>query len=615
MAVFINLKTRAMGRKTGFAGAAVSPRRRASIGQILYVSFFLMILVPILLVTFFAVRSFNQVLLNNINTRTMQTLEQVSYTMDSELRKMVYTVASIANDEKVMATATQLRRSPLKSQYAVSRELDHQLHNYLHYTPDIASVTFFYAKSGTYSYKQDLNLSEAQWRQMDWYRETLGSRNKVHVYGGPESQPLNAKSNLYISAAVSPKYNLLFYDVENILFRFQASVLQRLLQSNVPSPGEFFVADKNGKLITSTANLPDNRPLSAYSYLGQALSGTYKGQYTDTINGRKAYILYLTSAQTGWKIVHTLDYEELFRQSKEVYRRTMLVSTIGLVFFLIVSFFLVRSMVKPISRLVRQMNRVKKGDMSAQIEASGPAEIFVLGSTFNDMVQRIQELMVEKEEKEKQKSKAEITALQSQINPHFLVNTLNSIRIMAMMTKSEHIRNMTDSLIHLLSSSFNRGGAYNTFREEIALLHHYMNIMKVRYGDRFDLDVEAEEGILGSYILKLMLQPIVENAIVHGLHEKEGKGAIKVSIRLEQDETVVVTVEDDGVGADMSEAWLDSGKDLFTGIGLSNVHRRIRLNYGERYGLTLSSEPGAGTMVVLHLPNVTDLPEEAEPGE
>jgi two-component system sensor histidine kinase YesM len=586
--------------------------KRWHIATTLYVSFFLMIILPIFFVTWFAVRSFNSVLFENVTSRAMQTLEQVSYSLDSEASRIVNTVATIANDEKVFATATNLHSKNQQTSYEASVELDYQLSNYFHYTSDIVAAMFFYRDGGIYYYKQFLGLRENELRASDWYKKSRTDMNRVHLFGAGANLQKGTTGRMDITAAVAPGYSPSFYAVENVYFIFRGGVFQQLLRTQVPEPGYFLVLSEDGTVITASEDGLIRDGASRLPAVQEALHRT-RGDYVVKDHGKQSFVIYLTSEKTGWKYIHVIPYEEMLSDVRQVYNRTMLVSSLGLLVFLIASFFLVRSMAKPIKSLVRQMNRLKTGNFQeVRIEASGPVEVYVLGSSFNEMTARIEELIRQREEKEAQRSRAEITALQSQINPHFLVNTLNAMKIMAIMSKSANIQSMTEALMYLVSSAFDRGGSHTTVGEEFQLLEHYFTIMRIRYGDRFEVHRDIEEQIMNVFMLRLLLQPLVENSIVHGFHGLNRKGIISIRGRRMGDDRIEFVVEDNGKGFDGELEFLEreQSRDTFNGIGLRNVHRRVQLNYGTEFGLTVTSIIGEGTRISLLLPLLVEKPDQ-----
>lgn len=592
-------------------------KKRAFMGRwhmatVLYVSFVVFILLPIFIVTWFSVRSFNHVLFDNVTTRAMQTLEQVSYTVDKETSRMINTIATIANDDKLFATATSIHKQANQNQQAsheASMELDHQLSNYFHYTSEIISAVFFYRDGGTYAYKQSLGLQEDELRHAHWYEQTLDKVNKVQIFGAEDNLHPGSSGHMEITASISPKFPDSFNGVENVYFIFRGSVLQQLLRTQVSESGYFLVISPNGSIISSSSDELIMNQTSSHPLLKQAMS-EQTGNYVQSEAGKQSFVSYLTSSQTGWKYIHVMPYDQMLASVKQVYNRTMLVSTVALIVFLFASWFWVRSMAKPILTLVRQMSRVKMGNFQVQLEASGPIEIYVLGHSFNEMTLRIQELIKEREIKEDERLNAEMSALQSQIGPHFLVNTLNAIKIMALMAKAPHIQKMTESLMHLVSSAFNRGGSYTTVREELQLLDDYFAIMRIRYGDRFEVHTEVEDEICQSMMLKLLLQPLVENSIVHGFHGLDRKGIIQIRGYKIGDRHFGITIRDNGNGFELEKELSTSKQrgDSFNGIGLTNVRSRIELQYGHEGRLMVRSEQGIGTQMELVLPLLADCP-------
>ncbi len=593
-------------------------KNRWSISKILNTSFFLMITVPILLVTLYSVKSLNSILLNNTTSQAMQTLEQQSGSFDSKARMIINTASAIANDDQVISTSAAIdKNDKALSQFDLRKALDKQLNNYFHYTPDVASVLFFYKGQGSYAYKRNMDVDVAGLRRMDWYAEAESQKNRVHFMGIQESAASLRDGGNYFTAAVSPKYSTLFYNVEMIYFVFRPSDFMERLDVSRGDGGDIYVVTPEGKVIASNDGKALQEGMGSYTYLQSALSGD-RGSYVKSVNDVQSFVIYTTS-DLGWKYVKVVPYERIIDQVKSVFGRIILFSVGGLIVFLIASYWLVRSIVNPIVRLFKGMAAIKSGNLKTQLEASGPLEIYVLGHAFNDMVANMDRLFVEVKDQEDQKRLAEIRALQSQINPHFLLNTLNTIKLMAAISKAENIQRMTEALTKLLSSTFNRGGMYATVGEEISLLDDYFQIMKIRFGDLFDIHYEVDPAIEQAYILKLMLQPIIENAIIHGMHERETRGNISIFGEL-VDGCCRFTIEDDGVGIREQELPLilkrgEKSKESFSGLGLRNVHERIRLNYGEPYGLKITSVWGEGTNVVVLLPLLWEPPQAKEKEE
>ena len=276
---------------------------------------------------------------------------------------------------------------------------------------------------------------------------------------------------------------------------------------------------------------------------------------------------------------------------------------------ILIIWLLTRRITKPIQILTRHIRKISEtNDFSSnpQIEASQD-EIGEIGKSINQMTSHIQALLEEREAIYEQKKNVEINLLQSQINPHFLYNTLDSIRWMAAIQGSKNIEQLTGALEHLLRNVAKGIGGKITLREELALVEDYVHIQKVRYVEIFDYFCEVPEELLDCLIIKFTLQPIVENAILHGIEPTGEFGEIRICAR-EQEGDLFISIEDNGTG--MSEQELQdliaslSGpvKNSMSGIGVSNVDARLKLNYGSSYGLTYESTPGKFTRVTIHIP-------------
>ncbi|MEG2957551.1 MAG: sensor histidine kinase, partial [Christensenellaceae bacterium] len=212
----------------------------------------------------------------------------------------------------------------------------------------------------------------------------------------------------------------------------------------------------------------------------------------------------------------------------------------------------------------------------------------------------IHELMLRIKSEERQKRKAELNFLQAQINPHFLYNTLDSIVWMAE-TNHKDVVKMTESLAKLFRLSLSKGKEIIKIRDEVSHVENYLIIQKMRYTNKFDFKIDVEEQILDMQTLKLILQPLVENAIYHGIKNTRHKGNILIKGRLVMD-NVLLQVMDDGAGIEHTKAAMLLSDDNKKGIGIKNVDERIKLYYGEQYGLEINSERDIGTVVDIWIP-------------
>ena len=272
---------------------------------------------------------------------------------------------------------------------------------------------------------------------------------------------------------------------------------------------------------------------------------------------------------------------------------------IGIVISIILSLIFSRAISKRMKRITESMKRFQRGDFSIKLEKTGIREFDELSVTFNIMVHRIELLLERTREEEAKSAEAERKALESQMNPHFLFNTLNTIKALAKMHGEKEIYLTTIRLGKLLRSSIDNRSDNATIRESIELVESYLLIQKLRFGDKLQYSIECSDSLLDVETPKLILQPLVENAITHGLEEKAGDWKIDVQIRSDG-ERLVLSVRDNGVGFAEIPDMADLEHSQHT--GLYNVYRRLELRYGRAFSFCIDSKQGEGAAVSISIP-------------
>lgn len=326
--------------------------------------------------------------------------------------------------------------------------------------------------------------------------------------------------------------------------------------------------------------------------------------------GRNCILITRPLANNGLYVMECLDASLL---SKNIYHAFALVvviillaaTVIGILFF----WFLSKTVNVPVRQLQERIKRIEAGDFTRDPSTEWDHELGDIGKTINDLSENVFLLMNQRIEDERQKKDYEYRMLQSQINPHFLYNTLNSIKWMATVQNAPGIAEMTTALSRLLKDISKGTASLVPISHEISLIRDYFTIQQYRYGGTITLDIQVEEPILTeSSILKFTLQPIVENAIFHGIEPKGTAGTISISIHRMGEHDIGIDITDDGVGMEEETAAhlleQDSAADssFFREIGISNVHKRLQYEFGESYGLSVVSQPGKFTTVSILLP-------------
>ncbi|WP_248924477.1 sensor histidine kinase [Paenibacillus hamazuiensis] len=377
--------------------------------------------------------------------------------------------------------------------------------------------------------------------------------------------------------------------------------------------GFFFVVDKDGNPIFSPSQTGGRSGLPKKEDLKELLNGSAT-ELIDSSEGKPKFIFASASLSTGWKIIGYVPLQEIVEEANSI--RQLIIISVGLciAFALILHFFVSSRLIRPVHVLKNKMQLAASGFLEAKVTPAGTDEIAELGNSFNIMLGKIRTLLDQIIKEQQEIKKAEQRALQAQINPHFLYNTLDSILWMAEAGKKDQVVQLVMSLSRLFRISLSKGKDWITVAKELEHLQSYLTIQRMRYRDILEYEIDVDESLHSYPILKMTLQPIVENAIYHGIKNKRGKGLIRIRAFAEDDKHIVFVVEDNGIGmpperlekvrSDLSEAQPpeETGNEVSGGFGLHNVQQRIRLYYGEACKVQLDSEPNEGTVVTIRLP-------------
>lgn len=380
------------------------------------------------------------------------------------------------------------------------------------------------------------------------------------------------------------------------------------------SDGYLYLIDGDGEIIY--------HPRQQLIYAGlleennRTAAGYEDGSHAETFGGAKRQVTVKTVGYTGWKLVGVVPADNIWDNYGQLLLFFLFVVLFSIFLLVFVNLHLSERISVPIKTLERAVKELEAGREEVDIDVSGPYEIERLGHSIRSMVSTMRHLMDDIIEQEAQKRRSELDVLQSQINPHFLYNTLDSVVWMTENGRTDEAILMVTSLARFFRISLSRGSNIIPIADELEHARHYLTIQKMRYKNKFSAVIAAEDGVEGLYTIKLIVQPILENAIYHGMAYADGDGEITVRARRDG-EDVVIEVADNGPGMPeetverlLDQSYAAAPGTKGSGIGLRNVHQRIRLTFGEEYGLAIHSEPDAGTTVCIRLP-VLEGPEAA----
>ncbi|MED5017646.1 sensor histidine kinase [Paenibacillus chibensis] len=587
-------------------------RKKWRMSTILRLFFILIVIIPMLLICSIILNIYKRDILQQNTDRSLQTAQALAYSVNQEIGRLSGLFASIGLDEDVISTVYDIYRQEGFDRQVATYKLKVLIEKYTaSVSGRVLSVNFYFDDGSSYSYLKNLMQRGVDIRKEEWYQTALEKPNFIHFIGMRPNSLYGNYNPYMMVAALSPGYSNPSSQLEMILFTFESSAFDHILQSRDNTESTLYIVDGEGEIIASNtilkrgSKLPLHRQKDAFPQS--------QGSYVDETDGDKTLITYakVDASRPNWVVVQKIPYADLMANYKSVNSFVWFLAILIILAFILVSFYFVSNMTKPILELLRQMVRVTHGDLNAKINVTGSLEIASLGHSFNHMTERIRELIDQHERQEVEKRKAEFAALQSQINPHFLINTLNSIKFMALISKADNIRNMTHALTRLIASSFNRGGLVTTVAEEVDHLRHYLYIMEIRFGKSIVTEWDIAPDTEKLYLLKLLIQPILENSFIHGLKDIDYQGVIVISIRLQGDD-LLITVADNGVGMHEETVQVEEGttRHTFSGMGNMNVHNRIQLHYGPDYGLQYEKNSPHGTVVHIRLPQIREPDEQ-----
>lgn len=392
-----------------------------------------------------------------------------------------------------------------------------------------------------------------------------------------------------------------------VIFRISITEILRQYMLQVMDYQSVYIIDEAGNKISFIDNLKlDYDPFVVFSSSVEKYSATSEREY----QGKKILITVHTLEHSYWRIVSFtgIDQQTAFYSTIS---RSYYLSLIGcLILMTILSYIFATALTRPIRYLTEQVKEVGKGNWATRVKVSSNDEIGELSNHFNRMVENIESLMGQILREQDQKRKADIIALQFQVNPHFIYNTLTVIRYMVSAGMNDKADQAILALNRMLRNILSSTDSLVTVNLEVAQLNDYLQIQNMSFGQPIDVSVLIEEEIGNYLIIKMILQPIVENAVLHGLKPIEGDKKLTISgYRTGTD--IEFCIQDNGVGFDVSKVDISKEKEQ-TGahIGLANVNQRIKLYYGEAYGLRVESAMNTGAKVYIKLPQIVSHAED-----
>jgi two-component system, sensor histidine kinase YesM len=578
-----------------FADAKISTRIMLFYGSLLVFS--------VLLSSVIYQNVYQGIISQKVSAVSMQTVYSIGFNIDTmienakNLSKVIITSDEIQNPLKSNAQTQTTSADP-----SIQRAINAHISRFIDGFPFISAIYIFDNTSQRYGVDKfplkALNLESIE--DALWYNEA------VKAGGG---YLLRINSGGVLSEATGDAYVSLIRIINDIYLQEPIGVLilnitqdafaQAYLDIQNNYETDIMIVDESGQIVV---NFRNNKLINAVK-----LPSTDKteGSGVQNIDGRDYLVSYLKMPNYSWRIISVMPFEELSRESAVFYGITITIIAFNAILLFFGVLIISRMITKPINKLLISMKGVERGVFEHVDIPAGNNEIGRLRDAYNIMIEQIANLIARVVNDEKLRRKGELDVLQAQIKPHFLYNTFDAISALALSGRNDEVYQLMKALGSYYRISLSKGSEIITVGEEIEVVKNYLAIQKVRYGDIFNVHYELDELANPAPILKLILQPLVENALYHGIKPKGTQGNIWVNVRRDED-IITLSVRDDGVG--MSQELIqqimeaDPAAEKRTSFGLRGTLERLRLFYGSADPMHIESVRGEGTQIVIRIP-------------
>ena len=440
------------------------------------------------------------------------------------------------------------------------------------------------------------------------------SNSRIWIFTDEDLRPEN-----YKTSNMKPKKRIavikpIIYDYEKLVGILELDIKYDTVFGEFKSKydsGEdhFFILNDKHEVIFDSFEQPNLKNPIKDEYL-QLIEGKEEGRFLITDNKNKdgnKLLLFSKGQYSGWMYLREISMKRLLSSAKTVREITVIIAVVCIFVSFIIGIAIASILSKRIAVLSGKMEQVEDLALDVNVKIDGRDEIGNLAKNFNRMIQKIRQLVAELKMSQQLKNEAEIKALQAQINPHFLYNALATINWMAMDNDNEKIISMVENLSTFYRLSLNKGSEYLMIGEEINQAKAYADIQKIRLGDKINIFCNVDEDIIEYYTMKLILQPFIENAVLHGAEYKDNS-ALNIVVRgYKSEDKIVLEVIDDGMGMRKAPEPFECAAS--GGYGIRNVHEKIQLQYGGGYGVKMFSNIGIGTKVSILIPIIMENPD------
>lgn len=573
----------------------------------LVIAFIVLISVPIAIISSLYYQSAASVIAQNERKSAKQTARQVT-----EMLESIMTVGSdlsqqILSDAKFQEAINRDMSGPISTddRIRINGQVTNTLDNLMFHNSFIQSI--YMIKDDDTQWGSGLFSSTKVYRHnardKDWYAaaKEAGNRAIWRPIGYDLYNGINERTVLVLPLIKGLTNLSTLNNVGVLIVNLDGKlIVDKINQLSLGKTGHFFVVDADGQIVVHTDLQQVGTSIADQQWGSDIVQSTAREMELEWRDEERTHYVVTHRMSNDWTVIGTVPVVEIIGDINKIRTQTFMYGLAFALVAIMTALYISNRTTKPLKRLMQQMRRVGQGDLHVKVAVDSEDEIGQLSRRFNEMIGQTRRLVERVGEEETQKKEAEIRALRYQINPHFIYNTLSSIRWLVKYNRSEEAFKAMAILAQLLESIAGKRGPFITLRDEIDLLHKYMEIHRFRYDKPIHFRVKCPEDLLELQVPSMLLQPLIENAVFHGIAPLEGDGEIVLQAeRMRGD--LVITITDNGIGMteeQLSEPFSGGQRSGLSSIGLRNIRDQLKLYYSHAE-LKIESTPGQGTTVML----------------
>ncbi|QGM29698.1 HAMP domain-containing protein [Bacillus sp. N3536] len=541
-------------------------------------------------------------------------LNNLSFNFDQYLRSVEIGALTAHMDSRLQNALENWGKTDSEKDYVQSIEYENAIERFISSIEmtieNVDSVQIFLDNRVFYSSFKRAVYDVSSLSSEEWYQQTMEQKGKVVLFGThePFHRPNSNESVISIARVINKSGTRNPLGV--LLIDIRLDSLRNILNLSENSNRNFIILDDIGKVVYASDlnQINSDKTFKTHTLLGISDSKEDTGSFYAEIGGVNSFFNYVTSPYSQWTVIQYIDEQEMTKHANLLRQVILWLALFSLAMAMLFMVILYSRVTKPIIFLSKQVKKIGSGKFDVNLTSDRQDEFGGLYQGISKMVTDLQAYIERASYLKAQQQLAHYRALKSQVNPHFLANALESIQMKAVINKQREIAEMIGLLGQLFRITIQSGKETITVEEELTHIRLYIQVQQMRFGDKIQYleNLAPQSGSI--QIVHFSLQPLVENAIVHGLEPKLGSGILEVSTTF-LDKDLLIMIRDDGVGIDNKQlqqlrAYLDESSNTLTEkhIGLKNVHEQIRYYFGNKYGITIDSVLGEGTTITVRIP-------------